>query len=152
MWTARERLRAARGPEKIIMNVTYVCNNHCTFCAVGTRTQIHGHPPAQQEQLLKYRKAGVRLVEEPVVDQTASAKLAGLTFVLTGTLPNLKRNEAAALVEKHGGKVISSVSKKTSYVVVGRDPGAKHEKALELGVRCIDEAAFRVFLDGGEAP
>jgi MoaA/NifB/PqqE/SkfB family radical SAM enzyme len=61
--TFDERLRAARGPHKLIMNVTYVCNNHCTFCAVGTRTQIHGHPPRQREHLDKYRKMGVRMVD-----------------------------------------------------------------------------------------
>jgi DNA ligase (NAD+) len=95
--------------------------------------------PHNRSLIEKFRAAGMRLVEEPQVDQTASDKLAGLTFVLTGTLPNLKRNEAAALIEKHGGKVISSVSKKTSYVVVGDDPGSKLTKAQELGVALLDE-------------
>jgi MoaA/NifB/PqqE/SkfB family radical SAM enzyme len=62
-WTFEQRLRAARGPEKVVMNVTYVCNNHCTFCAVGTRTQVDGHPTRQREQLAKYRRAGVRMVD-----------------------------------------------------------------------------------------
>ena len=84
----------------------------------------------------------MRLVEEPTVDHTASDKLAGLTFVLTGTLPNLKRNEAAALIEKHGGKVVGSVSKKTSYVVVGDDAGSKLIKAQELGVTLLDEGGL----------
>ncbi|MEM6959452.1 MAG: radical SAM protein, partial [Myxococcota bacterium] len=57
------RLEASRGPEKLIMNVTYVCNNRCTFCAVGTRTQVDGHPTRQREILDKYRRHGVRLVD-----------------------------------------------------------------------------------------
>jgi MoaA/NifB/PqqE/SkfB family radical SAM enzyme len=54
---------ASRGPRKVIMNVTYVCNNHCTFCAVGTRTQIDGHPTRQREYLAEYRAQGVRMVD-----------------------------------------------------------------------------------------
>jgi MoaA/NifB/PqqE/SkfB family radical SAM enzyme len=54
---------ASRGPKKVIMNVTYVCNNHCTFCAVGTRTQIDGHPTRQREFLERYRADGVRMVD-----------------------------------------------------------------------------------------
>jgi DNA ligase (NAD+) len=95
--------------------------------------------PRNRSLIEKFRAAGVRLVEEPRVDQAASDNLAGLTFVLTGTLPNLKRNEAAALIEKHGGKVTGSVSKKTSYVVVGDDAGSKLTRAQELGVTLLDE-------------
>lgn len=62
-WTFDQRLAASQGPEKVIMNVTYVCNNHCTFCAVGTRTQVHGHPPSQREHLVEYRKRGVTMVD-----------------------------------------------------------------------------------------
>jgi MoaA/NifB/PqqE/SkfB family radical SAM enzyme len=62
-WTFEQRLNATLGPQKLIMNVTYLCNNHCTFCAVGTRTQVHGHPPRQREHLVKYRKLGVRMVD-----------------------------------------------------------------------------------------
>ena len=62
-WTFEQRLAASTGPQKLIMNVTYLCNNHCTFCAVGTRTQVHGHPPRQQEHLVKYRKLGVHMVD-----------------------------------------------------------------------------------------
>ncbi len=63
MWTFRKRLDASQGPKKLVMNVTYVCNNHCTFCATGTRTQIDGHPTRQREHLLKYRKNGVHMVD-----------------------------------------------------------------------------------------
>jgi uncharacterized radical SAM superfamily Fe-S cluster-containing enzyme len=63
---------ASRGPRKVVMNVTYACNNHCTFCAVGTRTQVHGNPERQREWLALYRERGVTLVDfdggEPTLD------------------------------------------------------------------------------------
>jgi MoaA/NifB/PqqE/SkfB family radical SAM enzyme len=62
-WTFDELIRASHGPKKVIMNVTYVCNNHCTFCAVGTRTQIDGHPTRQREYLDAYRAEGVHMVD-----------------------------------------------------------------------------------------
>jgi DNA ligase (NAD+) len=73
----------------------------------------------------------------------AGGPLAGMTFVLTGTLPDLSREQAAELIESAGGKVSGSVSKKTSYVVAGADPGSKLDKANALGVKVIDEAALR---------
>ncbi|MBQ0125157.1 MAG: NAD-dependent DNA ligase LigA, partial [Clostridiales bacterium] len=71
-----------------------------------------------------------------------SNKLAGLTFVLTGTLPTMGRSEAEALIVSHGGKASSSVSKKTSFVVAGSDAGSKLTKAQELGVPVIDESTL----------
>lgn len=71
---------------------------------------------------------------------------AGLTFVLTGTLPTMKRDEAEALIESHGGKTSSSVSKKTSYVLAGEDAGSKLAKAQALGVEIIDENKFSEML------
>jgi DNA ligase (NAD+) len=71
-----------------------------------------------------------------------SAKFAGKTFVFTGTLANRTREEAEALVAAHGGKAGGSVSKKTSYVVVGSDAGSKLEKAKSLGVPVVDETQF----------
>jgi len=62
-WTFDSRVQASSGPQKVIMNVTYVCNNHCTFCAVGTRTQVDGHPTRQREYLDMYRERGVRMVD-----------------------------------------------------------------------------------------
>jgi len=65
-----------------------------------------------------------------------------MTFVLTGTLPTMKRSEAAALVEQYGGKTSGSVSKKTTYVLAGEEAGSKLTKAQELGVEIIDEQTF----------
>ncbi|MES2317221.1 MAG: NAD-dependent DNA ligase LigA [Pseudomonadota bacterium] len=76
----------------------------------------------------------------------ASGALAGKTFVLTGTLPTMGRDEAGALVEAAGGKVSGSVSKKTSYVVAGSDAGSKLAKAQELGITILDEAALLALL------
>jgi len=82
------------------------------------------------------------IVEQPKAEQT----FAGKTFVLTGTLDTMTREEAAALVTQRGGRVSSAVSKKTSFVVAGRDPGSKLEKARDLGVSILDEQEFRRML------
>jgi DNA ligase (NAD+) len=87
----------------------------------------------------RLRDAGLTF-DEPRV-QTSGA-LKGLTVVITGTLPTLSREQASALVEENGGRVGSSVSKKTSFVLVGEDAGSKLEKARALGVETIDEAEF----------
>ncbi len=75
--------------------------------------------------------------------EVTDTRFAGLTFVLTGTLPTYTRNEAAAIIEGFGGKVSSSVSKKTSYVLAGEEAGSKLDKANSLGVTVIDENEFR---------
>lgn len=94
--------------------------------------------------LEKMRQAGVNMVgEEKVI---ASNTLAGQTFVLTGTLPNLTRDEAKTLIESHGGKVTSSVSKKTNFVVVGASPGSKAEKAEKLGVTMLSEDELKAMI------
>jgi len=90
----------------------------------------------------RLREAGVRTVGERKVAPKGPRPLAGQTFVLTGTLASMSREDAAARLQALGGKVTGSVSKKTSYVVVGADPGSKLEKARELGVPTLDEAAF----------
>jgi DNA ligase (NAD+) len=87
--------------------------------------------------------AGVRMEDEPAPDQTAPRQpLAGQTFVITGTLDAVGREAAAERITALGGKVSGSVSRKTTWVVVGRDPGSKLDKARELGVATLDEAAF----------
>jgi len=91
------------------------------------------------------KECGVLTVYE---SQVKSDKFAGLTFVLTGTLPTMKRDEAAAMIESHGGKVSSSVSKKTSYVVAGSDAGSKLTKAEALGVTVIDEDGLMAMVNG----
>jgi len=91
------------------------------------------------------RKAGVGW-SETAKTRPARGRAAGKTFVLTGTLPDMTRDEATALIEAHGGKVTGSVSRKTDYVVAGADPGSKLAKAEELGVAILDEAALRKLL------
>jgi DNA ligase (NAD+) len=86
------------------------------------------------------RVTTLRRTRSPVTPKAKAGLLAGKTFVLTGTLPNLKREEAAARIEAAGGKVSSSVSKKTDYVVAGVETGSKLDKAQKLGVKMIDEA------------
>jgi DNA ligase (NAD+) len=76
-------------------------------------------------------------------------RLKGQTFVLTGTLPNLTRDEAAARIQALGGKVSGSVSKKTHYVVAGDKAGSKLDKATELGVPILDEAALLSLTEPG---
>lgn len=107
--------------------------------------------PYRRRVLDKMRAAGVNMQAEQ--KQAASSKLAGMTFVLTGTLPTMSREQATELIEAHGGKVTSSVSKKTSYVLMGDSPGSKADKARQLGVPIIDETTFRMMIeDGSKAP
>jgi DNA ligase (NAD+) len=102
--------------------------------------------PANQRLVEQLRKAGLRTEEDAAAP--GSRTLEGKQFVLTGTLESMTRGEAQAAIEERGGRVTSSVSKKTSYVVVGRDPGSKADKARELGLDVVDEAAFRALLGG----
>jgi DNA ligase (NAD+) len=95
--------------------------------------------------LEKLRKAGVRMADEGVTP-VGEGPLRDKTFVLTGTLPTLSREEATALIEQAGGKVTSSVSKKTDYVLAGESPGSKYDKAVELGTTIIGEDELRALL------
>jgi len=103
------------------------------------------HDPLNRELIEQLRAAGVHWDESAVERQ--SQHLNGKTFVLTGTLPNLKRDEAQAMIEAAGGKVSGSVSKKTSYVVAGEEAGSKLAKAEELGVPVLDEEALLQLLE-----
>jgi DNA ligase (NAD+) len=98
----------------------------------------------------KLRRAGVRLAEEREAGKGAGERatgvLKGKTFVITGTLPSLTREEAKALIERHGGKVTDSVSRKTDYLVVGESPGSKLDKARALGIPTLDEAQLRALI------
>jgi DNA ligase (NAD+) len=92
---------------------------------VGEWVQERGEPPPEEELTLR-----------------------GLTFVLTGTLPTMTRDETKSIIERHGGKVTGSVSSKTSYVLVGDSPGSKLDKAQNLGIPIIDEEDFRKMVSG----
>jgi DNA ligase (NAD+) len=100
--------------------------------------------PNHRDWVKAMRAAGLNLVEATAV--SAVEAVAGKTFVLTGTLPTLGRDEARDLIEKAGGKVSGSVSKKTDYVVAGEEAGSKLTKAQELGVPILDEAGLRGLL------
>jgi DNA ligase (NAD+) len=95
----------------------------------------------------KWAAAGVRMADEPAEEQPQT--LAGLTIVVTGSLAGFTRDGVKEAITSRGGKAAGSVSKKTDYVVVGENPGSKAEKAEQLGVPILDEAAFAELLDGG---
>ena len=103
--------------------------------------------PRNRAMVAGLRAAGVRPLA-PVKAEGGSTVLAGKTFVLTGTLPTMSREQAAARIEAAAGKVSSTVSKKTSYVLAGADAGSKLEKAQSLGVPIVDEAEFLKMLEG----
>ncbi|MBN2370733.1 MAG: NAD-dependent DNA ligase LigA [Vicinamibacteria bacterium] len=111
------------------------------------------HDWFQQESnralVARLRAAGVRTEEEPAKEatNTPTPTFDGMQFVLTGALHGMTREEVRTAIEARGGRVTSSVSKKTAIVVVGANPGSKHEKALDLGVRCIDENELRKMLE-----
>jgi len=102
---------------------------------------------AGKKILRRMKQLGIEPRSEKIsVKKAAQLPLAGKTFVLTGTLPSMTRDEATKKIEALGGHVTGSVSKKTDYVLAGAEPGSKLDKAKELGVRIIDEAAFRKML------
>ena len=102
------------------------------------------HEPRNRELVERLRKAG--LTFEHAMRKKTGGALAGKTFVITGTLPNLAREEAKARIESAGGKVTGSVSKKTDYVLAGADPGSKLDKANQLGIPVIGEPELLALL------
>jgi MoaA/NifB/PqqE/SkfB family radical SAM enzyme len=124
MWTFQQRLAASQGPKKLIMNVTYVCNNHCTFCAVGTRTQLDGHPTRQREKLLEYRKQGVNMVDfdggEPTLNPELiplikSARAMGYQRV------NVTTNGRRCVYENYAAALVNSGLTTLLFSVHGHD-------------------------------
>ncbi|HWH82700.1 MAG TPA: NAD-dependent DNA ligase LigA, partial [Burkholderiaceae bacterium] len=108
--------------------------------------------PHNVEVVEQLRAAGIAWDEHDGTADTTPKPLAGKTFVLTGSLPTLSRDDAKERIEAAGGKVSGSVSKKTHYVVAGAEAGSKLDKATELGIAILDEAALLAMLDGGAAP
>ena len=103
--------------------------------------------PTRQGILRRLKELEIEPKSEKVsTKKSAELPLAGKTFVLTGTLPSMTREEATEKIEALGGHVTGSVSKKTDYVLAGAEPGSKFDKAKELGVKIIDEAEFRKML------
>ena len=98
-----------------------------------------------REIIARLRSSGVEMIV-PQTEKTLGASLRGKTFVLTGTLPSMTRDEATAFIVGHGGRVTGSVSAKTSYVVAGSEAGSKAQRALDLGVPILDEAGFRALI------
>lgn len=102
--------------------------------------------PGNERLCRRLREAGVRTEAEKQAGGAVDQMFAGKQFVLTGTLPGMTRDEARGLIEASGGRVTSTVSKKTDFVLAGAEPGSKFDKANQLGVQVIDEAGFKKML------
>ena len=117
---------------------------------VAASIRAFAEEPHNRALIAKLAAAGVNMESQlPALDATAPGPLAGRTFVLTGTLPTMTREEATTRIEELGGKVSGSVSKKTSYLVAGDEAGTKLQKAETLGIPILDEAAFREKIETG---
>ena len=95
-----------------------------------------------QKVIEKLKAAGVAMASEIPPPSLQDTRFSGKTFVLTGTLENMPRHQAEEEIKRRGGKVSTSVSRKTNYVVVGQDPGSKYDKAIELQVNILTEKEF----------
>ncbi|MBI4839520.1 MAG: NAD-dependent DNA ligase LigA, partial [candidate division NC10 bacterium] len=100
--------------------------------------------PENRRLIAALREAGVKMEDEA---SAGPKPLLGKTFVLTGALTQMTRDEAKAAIQRQGGRVTSSISKKTDYVIVGKDPGSKVEEAKRLGTPILDEAGFQALLE-----
>jgi DNA ligase (NAD+) len=160
------RLLAALGIQGIGVTVAQVLVDHFgSLDALAgapreTLEQIPGIGPKLAESVVdwfarepnrqvmqKLQEAGVRLEARPV-EAEGPQPLEGLTFVITGTLPTMSREQATEFIQAHGGKVTGSVSGRTSYLVAGEKAGSKLAKAEKLGVPVLDEAALQAMIDG----
>jgi MoaA/NifB/PqqE/SkfB family radical SAM enzyme len=144
MWTFQQRLEASQGPKKLIMNVTYVCNNHCTFCAVGTRTQLDGHPTRQREQLVKYRAQGVVMVDFDGGEPTLNPELIPLIKAarsLGYQRINVTTNGRRCVYENYAAKLVNSGLTTLLFSVHGHDA---RTHAQQVGVA----EAFEQTCDG----
>ncbi|MEP7099608.1 MAG: BRCT domain-containing protein, partial [Burkholderiales bacterium] len=108
--------------------------------------------PHNREVVEQLRACGIQWKEDDGSADPAPKPLLGQTFVLTGTFPTMSRDEAKDRIEAAGGKVSGSVSKKTHFVVAGAEAGSKLDKATELGITVLDEAALLAMLPVAEAP
>jgi DNA ligase (NAD+) len=140
--TARDLARSLGGIEALIRaDVTRLQQVPDVGPVVAQSIADFFAEPHNRQVVHDLLKAGIDIEPVPVQAQADSA-LAGKTFVLTGTLPSLSRDEARAMIEAAGAKVAGSVSKKTDYVVAGEDPGSKHDKAVALSIPVLDEAGL----------
>jgi DNA ligase (NAD+) len=112
---------------------------------VAASVRLFFDQPANRKMIERLRRAGVIL--EGAAGPRSGGRLGGKTFVLTGTLPTLTRDEAGARIVAKGGKVTGSVSKKTDYVVAGEAAGSKLSKATELGIPVLDEEGLKALLE-----
>jgi DNA ligase (NAD+) len=119
---------------------------------VAASVRAFADEPHNRALLGRLAEAGVNMAsQQPAPETAAAGALAGKTFVLTGTLETLTREQATEAIEQRGGKVSGSVSRKTSYLVVGAEAGSKLEKARSLGVSTLTEDEFRaLILDAGD--
>jgi DNA ligase (NAD+) len=114
---------------------------------VAASVRSFADEPHNRALVKKLAAAGVNMTsQQPEVAQVAAGPFAGKTFVLTGTMSSMTREEATAAIERLGGKVSGSVSKKTSYLVVGEEAGSKLEKAKSLGVATLTEEEFKALI------
>jgi DNA ligase (NAD+) len=114
---------------------------------VAESVRSFAQEPHNRDLIDKLTAAGVNMAsQQPEPAAAASAPLAGKTFVVTGTLSGFSREDATAAIERLGGKVSGSISRKTAYLVVGEDAGSKLDKAKALGVELLTEEQFRTLI------
>jgi DNA ligase (NAD+) len=118
--------------------------------AIAASVAAYFARPESKALIARLKQVGVRTEAQETARALRGNALAGKTFVITGTLPSMSREEASALITAHGGKVSGSVSKKTDYLVIGAEPGGtKFAKAQELGIPMIDEAGLLALIGSG---